>query len=148
MLVNFINYLIKIGNKYLPKFKDEFVSDGYHTFKDMYDIRLAYNVALFNTWGEITVSSENYPFTGEDRPSLLPQYDVHKSWRHHDGQGCFGEEKKWFIVSAYLPGVGLISNHYKAEHWDLFKIPEVRKALYEFDGHTTKDVIERLKNSW
>ena len=40
---------------------------------------------------------------------------------------------------------GLISNHYKAEDWDLFKIPEVEKALHEFDGHTSEDVLNRLK---
>jgi hypothetical protein len=31
---------------------------------------------------------------------------------------------------------GLISNHYEAKDWDLFKIPEVDKALYEYDGQT------------
>ena len=41
---------------------------------------------------------------------------------------------------------GLISNHYQAEDWDLFKVPEVEKALYEFDGHTSQDVLHRLKN--
>ena len=41
---------------------------------------------------------------------------------------------------------GLISNHYKAEDWDLFKVPEVEKAKYEYDGHTAQDVLERLKN--
>ena len=56
---------------------------------------------------------------------------------------CFGGG--WFIVSAMLP-TGLISNHYKAEDWDLFQIPEVEKALYKFDGHTPQDVLVRLKN--
>ncbi|WP_298774313.1 hypothetical protein, partial [uncultured Empedobacter sp.] len=59
------------------------------------------------------------------------------------GEECFGGG--WFIVSAMLP-TGLISNHYKAEDWDLFKVPEVEKALFEFDGHTGKDVLERLKD--
>ena len=26
----------------------------------------------------------------------------------------------------------------------LFKIPEVEKAKYEFDGHTSNDVLDRL----
>ena len=71
------------------------------------------------------------------------KYNVHKSWKHYNGELCFGGG--WFIVSAMLP-TGLISNHYKAEDWDLFKIPEVEKALYEFDGHTPQDVLHRLKN--
>ena len=33
----------------------------------------------------------------------------------------------------------------KAEDWDLFKIPEVEKALHEFDGRTSEDVLNRLK---
>jgi hypothetical protein len=112
----------------------ENTSDGYHTFKELYEIRKAYNIALFNEWG---------------RKGLVPnpngsyhhKYYVHKSWKHHDGELCFGGG--WFIVVAVLP-TGQISNHYKAEDWDLFNIPETEKALFEFDGHTTQDVIDRL----
>lgn len=106
----------------------ENTSDGYHTLKELYEIRKAYNVALFNEWGKFDI----------------PRYNVHKSWKHHDGELCFGGG--WFIVVAIMP-TGQISNHYKAEDWDLFKIPKVEKALFPFDGHTTEDVICRLINS-
>lgn len=99
------------------------VSDGYHTFAELYEFRKVYNAALFNEWA---------------RQGL---YEVHKSWRHHDGDWCFGGG--WFIVVAILP-TGQISNHYEAKDWDLFKIQEAITAQYEFDGHTPKDVIERL----
>ena len=105
----------------------ENTSDGYHTFKELYEFRKAYNVALFNEWGKFDI----------------PYYDVHKSWKHNDGELCFGGG--WFIVVAVLP-TGQISNHYEAKDWDLFKIPEVEKAKYEFDGHTGQDVINRLLN--
>lgn len=105
----------------------EDTSDGYHTFKELYEFRKAYNVALFNEWGKYDI----------------PSYDVHKSWKHNDGDFCFGGG--WFIVVAMLPN-GQISNHYKAGDWDLFKIPEVEKAKYPFDGHSSEDVIERLLN--
>jgi hypothetical protein len=111
---------------YIVKVSED-TSDGYHTFKELYELRKAYNVALFNEWG-----SYNFPI-----------YEVHKSWKHHDGELCFGGG--WFIVVAILPS-GQISNHYKAEDWDLFKIPETENAKYTFDGHTSKDVIERLLN--
>jgi hypothetical protein len=104
----------------------EDTSDGYHTFKTLYEIRKAYNVALFNEWGKYDI----------------PYYNVHKSRRHHDGEYPFGKDN-WFIVCAELPS-GQISNHYTIDNWDLFKIPETEKALFPFDGHTTKDVIERL----
>lgn len=105
------------------------LSDGYHTFNELYEFRKVYNAVLFNTWND-----SGYGGTR--------QYDVHKSWRHHDGELCFGGG--WFIVVAMLP-TGQISNHYKAEDWDLFKIPEADKAKYPFDGHTPQNVIERLK---
>ena len=112
----------------------ENTSDGYHTFKELYEIRKAYNVALFNEWGRKGL-------VPNPNGSYHSKYYVHKSWKHHDGELCFGGG--WFIVVAVLP-TGQISNHYKAEDWDLFKIPETEKALFEFDGHTTQDVIDRL----
>jgi hypothetical protein len=98
-------------------------SDGYHTFNELYEFRKAYNAALFNEW-----ASSGKCF-------------VHKSWRHHDGELCFGGG--WFIVVAVLPD-GQISNHYEAKDWALFKVPETDRALFEFDGHTGSDVIARL----
>jgi hypothetical protein len=113
----------------------ENTSDGYHTFKDLYAIRKAYNVALFNEWAlQQQINWSNGVVT--------PKYNVHKSKKHHDGEYPFGKDN-WFIVSALLPS-GQISNHYPMEDWDLFKIPETEKALFEFDGHITQDVIERL----
>lgn len=99
------------------------ISDGYHTFDELYEFRKVYNAILFNEWAK-----QN-------------KYDVHKSWRHHNGELCFGGG--WFIVVAVLP-TGQISNHYEAKDWELFKIPVVEKAKYEFDRHTSKDVIDRL----
>lgn len=117
------------------------LSDGYHTFDELYEFRKLYNAALFNEWVNKEETFEDI-INGET--ILKNPYEVHKSWKHHDGEWCFGEEKKWFIVVAVLP-TGQISNHYKAEDWDLFKIPETEKALFKFDGHTPQDVLERLK---
>lgn len=103
----------------------EDTSDGYHTFKVLYQFRKMYNAALFNEW------------------ALQSKFNVHKSWRHHDGELCF-DGAGYFIVCAELPS-GQISNHYMAEDWDLFKIPETEKALIPFDGHTADDVLDRLR---
>lgn len=108
------------------------ISDGYHTFGELYEFRKMYNAVLFNEWA-------SYEGWGG---KITPKHNVHKSWKHSDGELAFGGG--WFIVSAMLP-TGLISNHYKAEDWDLFKVPEVEKALFEYDGHTGADVLERLK---
>ena len=101
------------------------VSDGYHTFNELYEFRKLYNACLLNEWAR-----QN-------------KFGIHKSRKHSDGEECFGGG--WFIVVAVLP-TGQISNHYKVEDWDLFKIPEKAEALVEFDGHTTDDVITRLLN--
>lgn len=114
-----------------PDFPVELLSDGYHTFKELYEFRMLYNAALFNEW------AKGY---GVHYGSLNP-FNVHKSWKHHDGEPCFGGG--WFIVSAMLP-TGLISNHYEGKYWDYFKVPEAEKALFRFDGHTSEDVQKRL----
>ena len=101
-------------------------SDGYHTFNELYDYRKAYNAAFFNELAKQGL------------------YDVHKSKLHSDGEIPFGDDN-WFIVMAELP-TGQISNHYEMKDWDLFDIPEYEKSKYEFDGHTSQDVLERLKS--
>ena len=100
------------------------ISDGYHTFNELYEFRKVYNAALFNEWAK------------------QGKYDVHKSAKHYDGDDCFGGG--WFIVVAMLPD-GQISNHYKDKDWKLFDVPVHIKAKFPYDGHTGKDVLERLK---
>ena len=100
------------------------ISDGYHTFEQLYEFRKVYNAALFNEWAR------------------QGKWGVHKSTRHHDGEQCFGGG--WFIVVAFLPG-GQISNHYEVKDWDLFDIPSFDKAQWEFDGHDAEMVLHRIK---
>lgn len=121
------------------------LSDGYHTFNELYEFRKVYNAALFNEWALAWHIRQEAAKRGAilTADMELPKYNVHKSWRHHDGELCFGGG--WFIVVAMLPD-GQISNHYEAKDWDLFKIPETEKALFEFDNHTSQNVLQRLKN--
>lgn len=97
-------------------------SDGYHTFRELYAYRKAYNALLFNEWAERGL------------------YDVHKSRLHSDGAPCFGGG--WFIVVAQTP-TGQISNHYQEADWNLFQVPE-RERGAEWDGHTPSVALERL----
>lgn len=105
-------------------------SDGWHTFDELYEYRMLYNAALFNEW------ANHFDQKNETRLN-----DVHKSWKHSDGEPCFGGG--WFVVVAELP-TGQITNHYKAEYWDLFKIP-ARDLANKYDGHTPAEVAIRLK---
>ena len=100
------------------------ISDGYHTFNELYEYRLLYNASMFNELAKQGL------------------YDVHKSRKHSDGTIPFGDEN-WFIVQAELP-TGQISNHYEMKDWDLFNVPEKEKAN-TYDGHTPQDVAKRLR---
>jgi hypothetical protein len=120
------------------------VSDGFHTFKELYEFRKVYNAVLFNEWALGWYQVEQGKEKGvKYLHQPTSRYNVHKSWKHFDGELCFGGG--WFIVVAMLP-TGQISNHYEAKYWDLFKIPETEKALFEWDGHSSQDVLERLKS--
>jgi len=102
----------------------ENTSDGYHTFKELYDFRKIYNAVLFNEW------------------TSGRKYQIHKSKKHSDGEECFGGG--WFIVIATLP-TGQISNHYELKDWDLFRCEE-RELADKWDGHTSQDVLTRLSS--
>ncbi len=109
-------------------------SDGYHTFDELYEFRKIYHALLFNGWAVRDLRTQEL---------VMAKYDAHKSIRHYDGELCFGGG--WFIVVAILP-TGQISNHYEMKDWDLFQVPEVEKAKYEFDGHSSSDVLNRLND--
>ena len=95
--------------------------DEYHTMEELYEYRMLYNALAANA---------------------MPDRAV-KSWRHSDGETCFGGG--WFVVYLHLP-TGQVSNHYKAEHWDLFRVPEVEIAP-EWDGHTPAVAADRLRRA-
>lgn len=66
------------------------ISDGYHTFGELYRYRMLYNAGFFN---------------------FLHKYGVKviKSRRHFEGDLCFNGD--YFIVQAMLP-TGQVTNHY------------------------------------
>ncbi|GAA2022390.1 hypothetical protein WDZ16_13035 [Pseudokineococcus marinus] len=97
--------------------------DEHHTMTELYDYRMLYNAHAARGW-------------------LAEGVAVVRSWRHSDGEPCFGGG--WFIVSATLP-TGQVSNHYRAEHWDLFDfVPEVDLPP-AYDGHTPAVAADRLR---
>ena len=112
----------KVEDETKPKDMGE-MSDGYHTFNELYEYRMLYNAALFNEFAKQGL------------------YDVHKSRKHSDGEYPFGDSN-WFIVMAELP-TGQISNHYEMKDWDKFQIPE-KPLANKWDEHSPRDVAERL----
>jgi len=95
------------------------VKDEYHSIHELYEHRMALNIALFHAWKK--------------------EYFVYKSKLHHDGTMFEGG---YFIVMAITP-YGQISYHYLLKHWDKFDISEVERTP-EWDGHSSTQVMERL----
>lgn len=98
------------------------ISDGYHTFDELYEYRMLYNAHAAEGWAQ--------------------QGKAVKSWRHSDGEECFGGG--WFVVVVDLYPHGQVSNHYPAADWGLFHVPEVERAP-EWDGHTPQEAARRLR---
>lgn len=93
------------------------ISDGYHTFDELYNHREVLTAALFN----------RMPFTWKAR--------VHEDGTMFDGM---------FVVGMATPN-GMITYHYDNEFWKDFKVPVLPHAP-KFDGHTPNDVIDRIRN--
>jgi hypothetical protein len=110
---------------------DEELSDGYHTFGELYDHRRALTAAL-------AACAALVPSPGN--PTHKPA-----AWRskahHPDDSPMF--EGGYFIVGIELD-TGTITYHYKLTHWDDFAaVPELEHAN-KWDGATPGDTVTRL----
>lgn len=99
--------------------------DSQSIIDELYQFRMLYHALIVREWAKQGL------------------YDVHKSYRHNDGEHCF-DDPDWFIVVATLP-TGQISNHYHRRYWNLFDCPEEPKAKHEWDGHASSDVLARME---
>jgi hypothetical protein len=93
------------------------VSDGYHTFDELYDHRQTLFVKLMNS-----------------RPDLS-----WKSRQHEDGSMFDGN---WFVAGMHLL-TGDVAYHLEGRFWDMAKV-QVLEFAPAWDGHTADDVVERL----
>lgn len=96
------------------------ISDGYHTFNELYDHRHLLFIALMRS-----------------NPSI--------SWRannHSDGSMYGG----WFVAGMRL-STGTISYHLPISMWEMVDhcLIETTNMAPEWDGHTAADVVKRLK---
>lgn len=106
------------------------VSDGHHTFGELYHYRMLYNAMAANL------------LAADPLGQIDGFISVCKSRKHSDGEYPFGDPN-WFIVVMTLP-TGQVSNHYRLEHWDLFSdVPEVELPP-EYDGHNSEEAAKRL----
>jgi hypothetical protein len=99
------------------------ISDGYHTFEELYEHRHALTLSLMKA-----------------RPDLFWY-----SRRHNDGELCFGDGS-WFILGAELPVAGGITYHLPMRLWDAATLTGATELEIgrDWDGHTATDVANRL----
>ena len=97
------------------------VSDGFHTFRQLYYQRMMLFAAIVKQ--------------NKDK--------AWKSLRHEDGELCFGGG--WFIVGVDTPE-GSFTYHYEDNYFSLFDCEELERGKY-WDGHTEKDVTRLLSLS-
>lgn len=133
-----INYLIKtygVSPQLAKKFKDALsrippayvvempngkigeISDGYHTFNELYHHRAILFSVICNSMSDKAWKSK-----------------LHDTGDMYDGM---------FIVGIETPE-GQATYHYDIEpYWDLFKVKELEKAP-KYDGHTPQEAIDRI----
>ena len=107
------------------------ISDGHHTFGELYDHRRALTAVL-----------AGYAALTSRAISGMPEGGAWRSKAHHpDDSPMF--EGGYFIVGIELD-TGTITYHYKLTHWDDFAaVPELDHAP-KWDGAGPPETIERL----
>lgn len=108
-----INEIIFLSEN-LEKIDTNNISDGCHTFGQLYFQRMMLFATLVNLFPELSW----------------------KTKRHEDGEECFGGG--WFLVTIDTPA-GCYGYHYEEKYWDMFKCDEIETARH-WDGYTEKDV--------
>lgn len=91
------------------------ISDGYHTFEELYYHRMMLFSVICNKFRHL----------------------AWKSWKHDDGTMY----DDYFIVGIDTPK-GTYTYHYHKKYWDNFLVKELEKAP-KWDGHKPED-IDRL----
>ena len=100
------------------------ISDGYHTFGELYDHRIALFIALCK---QLHIANEDSP--------------VWKSRRHSDGSSFDG----WFIMGIFTEHGKQMTYHLPDSKWDEAAFAVERTHAPEWDGHTAAEVVNRLR---
>ena len=113
-----INDLIKNLNA-----ETDLISDGYHTFAELYEHR----ICLFMALCRVTFQNCNV--------------SVWKSKKHSDGVAWEG----WFILGMNEAEGQQITYHLPVIYWNFCDFPELECAP-PYDGHSPNDVIKRINS--
>lgn len=104
------------------------ISDGYHTFDELYDHRITLWIALCKI--------------AQTRDTCVWQTHTWRSQAHHpDDQEMYDG---WFVLGMGSEGFQM-SYHLPLSRWEECDFAETLATAPKWDGHTPLDVINRLK---
>ncbi len=102
------------------------ISDGYHTFDELYDHRITLFIALCSVLRQLNAIEENW---------------VWRAKLHSDGS----EFEGWFILGINDEPGKQITYHLPMSRWEETNFADTCEYAPKWDGHTSADVLERLK---
>lgn len=109
-----------------PSIDTNRVSDGYHTFGELYDHRITLYIALCRLAHHET------------------RCEVWRSRAHSNGEVWDG----WFILGINKAGGKQITYHLPESDWARCDFAETLGAAPTWDGHTSSDVLTRIKEQF
>lgn len=116
--VEMINNLIK-EYKNDGSFNTKRISDGHHTFDELYHHRIVLFCTLCNLFPEISWKSKKH----------------------------FDEKNDPMFDNSFIAGIntpeGVATYHIKLKYWDMFDVPELEHAP-KYENYDSDDVIERI----
>jgi hypothetical protein len=96
------------------------ISDGYHTFGELYEHRITLFIALCRR---------------------LEKGRVWRSQAHSDGSVWEG----WFVLGIDYEQGKQITYHLPMSKWEETDFADTLDKAPEYDGHTSEDVLQRIK---
>lgn len=129
MVVDFQGKAIGIEKAIIKGIDTNKVSDGYHTFDELYSHRIALFIALCKQRVEL------YAEHGSEA-------EVWRSRKHSDGELAFGGS--WFVLGIGKEPGKQITYHLPMTAWEQTEFAETLEQAPTFDGHTSNDVLLRL----
>jgi hypothetical protein len=112
------------------------LSDGYHTVSELYDHRITLFISLCRLLKE-----RNYYYSLQHGDKRGPTATIWRSKLHADGSTFEG----WFILGIGTEKGQQITYHLPLSQWDECGFAETFERGPEFDGHSSADVLNRLK---
>jgi hypothetical protein len=108
------------------------ISDGYHSFGELYEHRIRLFLAL----------CKERKFHAD----TITELGGIAKGQHHVWAFVENESEEWFLMGINKEKGEQITYHLPARFWsEVCEFAEILKEKPEFDGHTSADVLERLK---